>query len=125
MVAQAIMGAMKTALAPLAATLLAASATAFAADPPKGTSFDFRLEPGKVHEECMKLAKDQSKRFEWTADNAVDFNIHYHKGDAAYYPFKANNRKSAKARFQADHGDEYCWMWTALKVPAQVSGTIK
>lgn len=117
---------MKTTPAMLfAAALCAAVPAALSADPPKGVTLAFTLEPGKVHEECMKLAKGQSRRFEWTSDAPVDFNIHYHKGDAAYYPFKANNRKSAKARFQAEHADDYCWMWTALKAPAQVSGTIK
>ena len=109
----------------LLAALLLASLPALAADPPKVVAIDVTLEPGKVHEACMKLAKGQGKRFEWTSDTAVDFNVHYHKGDAAYYPFKANNRKAAKARFVAEHADDYCWMWTAQKVPAKVTGTIK
>lgn len=119
------MGPMKT--LPAAALSLALAAPAFATDAPaaQSISVEVRLEPGKVHEECMRLAKGQAKRFEWTASSAVDFNVHYHKGEAAFYPFKANNRKAAKARFQADHADEYCWMWTARKEPAQVSGTIK
>jgi len=113
--------AMKT---PLAALLLAALPV-LAADPPKPIPVNVTLEPGKVYEECIKLAKGQSRRFEWTSTAPVDFNVHYHKGDAAYYPFKANNRKAAKARFTAEHSDDFCWMWTALKAPAQVSGTIK
>lgn len=112
---------MKTALA----ALLLATLPALAAEPPKVTTIDVTLEPGKVHEEYMKLAKGQSKRFEWTSNTAVDFNVHYHKGEAAYYPFKANSRKAAKARFVAEHGDDYCWMWTALQAPAKVAGTIK
>lgn len=115
---------MKRALLPL---LLALALPVAASDPvpaKKGVVVDVRLEPGKVHEECMKLAKGQGKRFEWTADKPVDFNIHYHKGDDAFYPFKANNRKSAKARFQAGHADDYCWMWTAKKDPARVKGKI-
>ena len=110
---------------PASAVLLLLVLPAFAADPPKAVSVNVSLEPGKVHEECMRLAKGQSKRFEWSADTAVDFNVHYHKGEAAYYPFKANNRKAAKARFTAEHAGDYCWMWTALKAPAQVSATIK
>jgi len=109
----------------LPAALACAALAAGAADPPKGVEVDVTLEPGKVHEACMKLAKGQSKRFEWTATAAVDFNVHYHKGDTAYYPFKANNRKAAKARFIADHPDDYCWMWSALKEPASITGRIK
>jgi hypothetical protein len=107
--------------------LLALAAPAFAEDPApakKAITLDFRLEPGQVHEECMKLKPGQGKRFEWTSDKAVDFNVHYHKGDQAFYPFKANNRKAAKARFQPDHADDYCWMWTAQKDAARVKGKI-
>jgi hypothetical protein len=115
---------MKTALVSL---LLALAAPALAGDPApakKGITLDFRLEPGQVHEECMKLKAGQGRKFEWTADKAVDFNVHYHKGDEAFYPFKANNRKAAKARFQAVHADDYCWMWTAQKEAVRVKGKI-
>jgi hypothetical protein len=121
MLAQAIMPPMK----PLLAALLMAALPALAADPPKAITVEVTLEPGKAHEECIKLAKGQGKRFEWTSSAPVDFNVHYHKGDAAYYPFKANSRKAAKARFVAEHADDYCWMWTAQKAPAKVSGTIR
>jgi hypothetical protein len=121
MLAQATLPPMKTTLA----ALLLAALPALAADPPKVVVIDVTLEPGKGHEACMKLAKGQGKRFEWTSSTAVDFNVHYHKGETAYYPFKANNRKAAKARFVAEHADDYCWMWTARKDGAKVSGTIK
>ena len=98
---------------------------ALAADPAKEIAVEAKLEPGKIHENCLKLAKGKSKRFEWTSNVPVDFNIHYHKGETAYYPFKANNRKSAKAKFTADHADDYCWMWTALKDEAKISGVIR
>ena len=114
---------MKTLLLALLAVALALPAGA--EEKKKGVEVDVTLEPGKVHEACMKLGKGQSKRFEWTSTANVDFNVHYHKGETAYYPFKANNRKTAKARFQAEHSDDYCWMWTALKETAQVKGTIK
>jgi hypothetical protein len=101
---------------------------AFAADPSAGRkppTLELTLEPGKVHEECMRLQKGDARRFEWSSDVAVDFNIHYHKGDDVLYPFKANNRKGAKARFAAAEAHEYCWMWTARKAAARVSATIR
>jgi hypothetical protein len=117
---------MKTlATALLLAAFAAPSALAQEAAPKKETTLDFTLEPGKVHEHCVKLSKGQSRRFEWASNVIVDFIVHYHKGDAACYPFKANSRKSAKAKFTADHADEYCWMWTALKDTAKVTGVIK
>lgn len=117
---------MKTlALAMFATALTALPAAAQDAAAKKETALDFTLEPGQVHEHCAKLAKGQSRRFEWTSNVIVDFNVHYHKGETAYYPFKANSRKAAKAKFTADHADEYCWMWTGLKEPAKVTGVIK
>ena len=109
-------------------SVLFAALPAFAADAPAGKkplTVEFTLEPGKVHEECMRLHKGEARRFQWSSDVAVDFNIHYHKGDDALYPFKANNRKGAKARFAAAETHEYCWMWTARKAAAQVSATIR
>ena len=117
---------MKTlALAVFATALTALPAAAQDTGAKKETTLDFALEPGKVHEVCMKLAKGQSRRFEWASNAIVDFNVHYHKGENAYYPFKANSRKAAKAKFTADHADDYCWMWTALKEPVKVTGVIK
>lgn len=118
---------MKTTLPTLLALALCVALPAAAEDPPakKGTALEFTLEPGKIHEHCVKLGKGQSRRFEWTSDVIVDFNVHYHKGETAYYPFKANSRKAAKAKFTADHADDYCWMWTGLKDPAKVTGLIK
>jgi len=117
---------MKTlALAMFATALTALPAAAQDTAAKKEPALEFTLEPEQVHEHCVKLAKGQSRRFEWTSSAIVDFNVHYHKGETAYYPFKANSRKTAKAKFTADHADDYCWMWTGLKEPAKVTGAIK
>src|SRR5436190_9388967 len=80
-------------------------------------TFSATVNPGGVHEECVKLAKDESRRFEWAATAATDFNIHYHDGPEVFYPVKKDGVLKDKGTFSAKIAQEYCWMWTA-KTPA-------
>jgi len=54
--------------------------------------------PARSTRSCLKLAKGQSKRFEWTANANVDFNIHYHK---AKPPTTRSRPTTARARRRA------------------------
>ena len=86
-------------------------------------SFSANVSAGGVHEECMKLAKDESRNYEWSSNAAVDFNIHYHEGPEVSYPVKKDGVQKDKGTFKAKIAQEYCWMWTA-KTPAKVDGQI-
>ena len=88
---------------PLVIALLAA-ATALAAETKSTSSgdthaFSATVNPGGVHEECVKLAKDESRRFEWAATAATDFNIHYHDGPEVFYPVKKDGVLKDKGTF--------------------------
>jgi len=87
-------------------------------------SFSATVNAGGVHEECVKLAKDESRNFEWSSNAAVDFNIHYHEGPEVFYPLKKDSVMKDKGTFEAKIAQEYCWMWTA-KSPAKVEGKIE
>ena len=111
----------------LALTLLAATNLAAAADP-KGDGgaarpFVHSLKPGGIAEECLRLEAGRSRRFDWTADGPVDFNIHFHQGDKVSYPVKVNGQRKASGRFTAPSGEDYCWMWSA-KAHAKVTGVL-
>jgi hypothetical protein len=99
-----------------------------AAWPASGTDaqgrYAFQLEPGKVHEICLRLEAGQKRSYEWSADAAVDFNIHYHRGDDVSYPVKRDATRAEKGTFTAKTGEDYCWMWTA-KAATKVRGSIK
>jgi hypothetical protein len=112
-------------LAALPFALLATAA--LAADPPSGPGrivVSTTLEPGKVHEACMRLEPGDRRRYEWKSSAAADFNIHYHRGAEVAYPVKKDAAKSWRGGFVAKTGEEYCWMWTARAKPAKIEGWI-
>ncbi len=100
---------------------------ALAAEPdtnPRSKTFSTTLEAGKIHEECMRLGKGERRRYDWKADTAVDFNIHYHDGNEIFYPVKRDRTRVGKGTFRAKIAQDYCWMWTA-KVQTKVEGKIR
>ena len=110
-------------LAALPLALLAS--VALANDPGPGrVVVSTTLEPGKVHEACMKLESGDRRRYEWKSSAAADFNIHYHRGNEVLYPEKRDAVKSWRGGFTAKSGEEYCWMWTARTKPAKIEGWI-
>jgi hypothetical protein len=101
------------------------SVAALAAEvPPGATRISVELEPGKVHEACMKLESGERRRYEWKSSAAVDFNVHFHQGSEVSYPVKRDRSRSWRAGFVAKSTEEYCWMWTALAKPAKIEGWI-
>jgi len=87
-------------------------------------TFSATVDSGGIHEECVKLAKDESRRYEWSATAATDFNVHYHEGPEVFYPLKKDGVTKGKGTFKAKIAQEYCWMWTA-KAPAKIEGRIE
>ena len=110
---------------PTALIVSLCAATAMAAEAPAGaTRVAVTLEPGKVHEACMKLESGERRRYEWKSSTGVDFNVHYHKGSEVAYPVKRDAARSWRAGFVAKTTEEYCWMWTARAKPAKIDGWI-
>ena len=107
--------------------VLAASATAFAADAPKPSfeSIDATLEPGKTFEHCEKLAAGDVRRYSWKASGPVDFNIHYHEGTEAIYPMKRDGMRGDGGAFTPKTEQQYCWMWTARKARTRVEAQVE
>jgi hypothetical protein len=97
-----------------------APAFAFAAH-----GFDAQLESRGMHEECVKLQAGEKREYYWKADNAVDFNIHYHEGSEVFYPVKRDGMRGDGGSFSAKKAQDYCWMWTARDKPAKLEGKIE
>ncbi len=110
----------------LAAALLALAVPLEAAEGGKPGPFTLTLKAGAIAEDCVALKAGQEREFNWTADVAVDFNVHWHEGDKVHYPVRIDSVWKGGGRFTAERDTEYCWMWTAPKGgPAVVSGTFK
>ena len=88
-------------------------------------TFEASLSPGSTHEECVTLAKDESRKYYWKSDAPVDFNIHYHEGNEVFYPTKRNSMRGDGGSFKAKVAQDYCWMWTARDKPAKVNGAVE
>ena len=112
----------------LLAILLLAPAAALGADPkapPKDDwkAFSVTLPRGEIHEECQRVEAGKSRRYLWKSDQAVDFNVHYHRGNDVSYPVKRDAMRGDGGTFAAKTGEDYCWMWTA-KAAATVTGKL-
>ena len=112
------------AVAAPAIALAASSADTSPATPDETHTFSVSIAPGEIHEECVKLAKLETRRYEWSSDSAIDFNIHYHEGNEVFYPVKHAGVRQAKGTFRAKRRQDFCWMWTA-KTPAKLEGKIE
>jgi len=79
-----------------------------------GESVEKRLTvaPGKFAELCTALQRGQVILWQFRADAAVDFNIHYHVGQGVEYPERRPGISDASGRLTANVDESYCWMWT-------------
>jgi 5-formaminoimidazole-4-carboxamide-1-beta-D-ribofuranosyl 5'-monophosphate synthetase len=113
---------MKRLLAVLCA-MAAPNAWCDAPDKEVATVVLVELQPGSVHEECMRLEAGQKRRYYWKSNAPVDFNIHFHRGDDVFHPVKRERMRGDGGTFTAKSGEDYCWMWTA-KAAAKIEGRI-
>jgi hypothetical protein len=70
------------------------------------------IAPGKFAEVCTRLGAGSEVQWAFTADAAVDFNIHYHVGDRVEYAAKTEGSRRAAGTTTASSPQDYCWMWT-------------
>ena len=76
------------------------------------------LPAGKFAELCGKLAKGDRVQWTFTADQPVDFNIHYHVGKEVEYPSRRDDATTLSGELVAPLDQDYCWMWTRKSGPA-------
>jgi hypothetical protein len=104
---------------------LIATAAAALAHGDDWKSFSVRLAPGAMHEECARVEAGEKRRYHWKADNAVDFNVHFHDGEKVTFPLKRDGMRGDGGTFEAKRGEDYCWMWTARNLPVKLEGRIE
>jgi hypothetical protein len=68
--------------------------------------------PGEFAELCTPLQRGASVSWNFRADSAMDFNIHYHVEKRVEYPEKREAVSKASGRLAVDVDQGYCWMWT-------------
>ena len=81
---------------------------------PAGQALEKRLmvPAGKFTELCSTLKRGQTVSWEFQADGAADFNIHYHVDQQVEYPERRERISEASGRLAVNVDQTYCWMWT-------------
>jgi hypothetical protein len=111
--------------ASLLAAAFAASAAPAAVSAAPSVSFKSAIPARESHEECRHLDAHATRNYHWRTNAPVDFNIHFHDGDAVTYALKREAMRGDGGTFTAPASAEYCWTWTALNRPAKLEGGIK
>lgn len=75
--------------------------------------FDHRLTvpAGRFAEVCGPLPAAATVDWSFSADTALDFNIHFHEGEKVEYPEKRAGVPQGDGRLQVQTAQDYCWMW--------------
>jgi len=113
------------ALLALAAAVAAPQALGYGSDTPEVQPFSVTIEPRDSHEECLRMQAGAKRKYYWKSSAPVDFNIHYHQDNEAFYPVKRDGMRGDGGTFTAKTGQDYCWMWTAREKATKVEGRIE
>jgi hypothetical protein len=100
--------------------LAATSALAAAAGAAAKAGKPVMLKPQKIHEKCLSLAPPQKLQYSFGTDKAVDFDIHYHKGDMVYYPVREKRTTSSEGLYTPPSREDYCMTWENRSPSAEV-----
>ena len=70
------------------------------------------VKPGKFLELCGGLTQGQSIGWSFDADQALDFNVHFHEGKDVVFPAKQTAITKASGTLNVAVKQDYCWMWS-------------
>jgi hypothetical protein len=74
---------------------------------------DFPLPSYQIHEECLALKAGDRVEFIFESTEPVDFNIHYHEGEAVVMPLSREKARDYAGIYAATLAHDYCLMWEA------------
>ena len=67
----------------------------------------------QIHEECFKLREGDRVEFRFESNEPVDFNLHYHEGQAVVMPISREKSSEYGGVYVARIPQDYCLMWEA------------
>jgi hypothetical protein len=71
-----------------------------------------RIAPKGFVELCGRLRPEATVRWQFDADAATSFNIHFHEGKAVRYPVKEESISKSRGVLEVKSEQDYCWMWS-------------
>ena len=96
----------------IAAVALTGCAAPIAPDSPRTVRAQ-PIAPYEWHEECLHLEGGDRVEFAFEATEPVDFNIHYHEGNAVIMPISEDKTRADAGVFVSPATQDYCLMWEA------------
>ena len=96
----------------VALPLCACATTLVTADSPKSVRAQ-PIAPYDWHEECLHLDAGDRVEFTFESTEPVDFNIHYHEGNAVVMPIVRDKTRADAGIFTPPAAQDYCLMWEA------------
>ena len=70
------------------------------------------VQPGQTQQPCVSLAVGERLEVSFSADTAMDFNIHYEDDTGVHFPVNETAVAQWTGVYIAPHKREYCLMWT-------------
>ena len=84
------------------------------------------VQPGKFLELCGGLTQGQAIGWSFDADQALDFNVHFHEGKDVVFPEKQIAVTKASGTLNVALKQDYCWMWSNKSAtPATLTARLK
>ncbi len=77
--------------------------------PAKG---EVEIAAGKIKEVCFPAKSPMQINYQFSANQALNFNIHFHQDKNAYFPIKQNDILSTQGIFTPESEQFYCMMWS-------------
>ena len=74
----------------------------------------------QIHEECFTLREGDRVEFYFESDEPLDFNIHYHEGQAVVMPISREKTREYGSVYIAEMTQDYCLMWEAGAAGARI-----
>lgn len=103
-----------TTIAALAVAIATATVATHAAPPippTKTTAKPVIIKSGKSFEKCVVLNAAQTLEYGFNSSAKINFNLHYRKGDAIYYPVKEDRVNRIDSSYEASVREEFCLGW--------------
>jgi hypothetical protein len=79
----------------------------------------------QVHEECFKLGERERVDYGFESTEPVDFNLHYHEGQAVVMPIAREKSRGDSGIYVARIAQDYCLMWEAGAAGALINYRIQ
>jgi hypothetical protein len=96
----------------VAAMLLSGCATQNLVDAPKIVQ-GYAIASYQIHEECVSLRPGERLEYRFESAEPVDFNIHYHEGNAVVTPLVREKSREDAGMYSVRIAQDYCLRWEA------------